>query len=285
MADDEYRYDTFISYRRTDPDHRFAWDVVVRQLFSDKGSGRMAHLTRHVLMGLGLLVPMTASAQFIAEDGIYGFECDGDNNFSELEANFSNQLNNLFLSEPASGNQLDLEYAGNDDSYEYWGTEQTHFALGNDGSAYLVVDGETIYDTCVLGGLACPFVYVHTGEGPVFVGEILRNVIGKDRETTQTLELPVHLNEDGALRVRISEEKSEITYLDAVRLLVDGRAVLPDSCIATEAAWCDVDGRYHLMQEGDLLELRFAVGEVPGGASVALEASGYYVPIIQTVAR
>lgn len=118
---------------------------------------------------------------------------------------------------------------------------------------------------------ACPFVYVVADGESVRVGEILRNLRGAAAYGEQSLALPVP--RDGTLRVRIAEEKHEVTRLDAVAIAVDGVEVLPRAC-ASSHAYCQADRVYALLRRGDVLELEF---EIPRGAkSIELRAAGYY---------
>ncbi len=122
---------------------------------------------------------------------------------------------------------------------------------------------------------ACPFVYLVANDGSeTFMGEILRNVVGRDAYQAQTLAV------DGlsAERVRITmrEEKAEITYLDEVHLVVDGVAISPRACddSATAPRYCAADHQAHVMNEGDELVLEF---DAPAG-SRELSATGFYIP-------
>ncbi|MCB9617965.1 MAG: hypothetical protein H6724_00785 [Sandaracinus sp.] len=122
---------------------------------------------------------------------------------------------------------------------------------------------------------ACPFVDVIDRDGPRRVGEILRHV--RERPETRVLPLEAHGGTRArALRVRLSEEKPETTYLDAVALVVDGVRVDPRACeSAAPPAYCVADGAYFVLREGEHLDLDF---DVPPGGPATLEAHGYYRP-------
>lgn len=124
---------------------------------------------------------------------------------------------------------------------------------------------------------ACPYVYVMGAEGEELIGEILRNIRGRDAYTTQSLELPT---QHGLLHVQLREEKEEVTYLDAIALLVDGEKILPLACgDGGDLSHCGIDGISLRLEEGDVLDLWF---EVPSTAtSLELSATGYYVPTPQ----
>jgi hypothetical protein len=120
---------------------------------------------------------------------------------------------------------------------------------------------------------ACPFVDVIDDDGAVTrVGEILRWLRGADAYAQQTLALPAVR---GALRVRLSEEKPEVTYLDEIYLDVDGARVAPASCADEVPAYCAADHVMFVLRPGETLDLDFAAA---GGDLVA---SGYYVPVLR----
>lgn len=121
---------------------------------------------------------------------------------------------------------------------------------------------------------ACPYVYVLADGGEELVGEILRDVRGRDAYTTQGLTLPTH---EGWLHVQLREEKAEVTFLDAISVLADGHEVLPRACgVGVELSHCSADGVALRLTEGELLDLWFAVPR--GAESLELSATGYYVP-------
>ena len=69
------------------------------------------------------------------------------------------------------------------------------------------------------------------------------------------------------VRIRLSEEKPETTYLDAVWLELDGQRVDPIEPMAP-------DGRYEVMQRGDAIDLEFPLHP---HTEARLVAVGYYV--------
>ncbi|MCA9611558.1 MAG: hypothetical protein KC586_02250 [Myxococcales bacterium] len=122
---------------------------------------------------------------------------------------------------------------------------------------------------------ACPFVDVIEPDGPRRVGEILRHV--RERPETRALALESRgASGRRVLQVRIAEEKPETTFVDSVALVVDGGRIPPDTCESTEPpAYCEADGRYFELREGEALNLVFGV---PPGGPAALEVHGYYRP-------
>jgi hypothetical protein len=118
---------------------------------------------------------------------------------------------------------------------------------------------------------ACPFVYAVTDAGAVRVGEILRDLRGARAYSLQSLQLP-----HGTTRVRLAEEKPEVSYLDEVVLEVDGVELKPLACRgAPVPAYCAADHVPYILRHGDTLDLAF---DGARGDDVTLFARGYYVP-------
>lgn len=133
------------------------------------------------------------------------------------------------------------------------------------------------------GCAACPFVYTREGDRWVRHGEILRYLVGPRAEAWQSLVVPTSGAASTQLTVRISEEKPETTWIDAVRLHVDGRTLSPRACTDAKGSLCAADGERFMLREGEHLDLVF---DLPRGArSVTLEALGYYEPTAWSVDR
>ncbi|HEU5056661.1 MAG TPA: hypothetical protein VFU21_09040 [Kofleriaceae bacterium] len=118
---------------------------------------------------------------------------------------------------------------------------------------------------------ACPFVYALREGGAVRVGEILRDLRGARAYSLQSLPLP-----RGTTRVRLAEEKPEVTYLDEIVLEVGGVELRPLACRGEPVpAYCAADRVPFVMRRGDTLDLEF---DAPAGGDHTLFARGYYVP-------
>ncbi len=140
---------------------------------------------------------------------------------------------------------------------------------------------------------ACPYVYVIEPAGPRRVGEILRHLRSAALYDEQSLSLgpPGALAvRSGVLEIELREEKREVTYLDAVHVVVDGQIVRPTACGAVptdgdgvEQTYCDADRSFHRIAQGEVLRLRFELppqtSSDPAAAPALLVASGYYVPL------
>lgn len=91
---------------------------------------------------------------------------------------------------------------------------------------------------------------------------------------TQSLALP---STDETLVLRVSEEKAETTFLEAIYIQIDGVAVSPDDCARSHApAYCSADGEYFILEQGDSVELHFSLAAPADAPEVV--ATGFYEP-------
>lgn len=122
---------------------------------------------------------------------------------------------------------------------------------------------------------AYPVVDLWDGKAWRRQGEILRNLVGPDAKARQELALNPPAGAK-TVRLRLSEEKDETTFVDQLSLEVDGRIIAPGSCQEGDGEFCKEDGVDHILRRGEVLELTFSL---PGAWSrVMLRANGYYVP-------
>lgn len=121
---------------------------------------------------------------------------------------------------------------------------------------------------------ACPWIYVDTADGPVKVGEILRDLRGRTSYALQALALPAAPR--GTLSLRVVEEEDEVTFLDEIYVEAGGERIYPTACsAAARPAYCEADHVPLRMQKGDVLRLAF---ELPAAAEPVVFARGYYIP-------
>jgi len=120
--------------------------------------------------------------------------------------------------------------------------------------------------------VACPWVWV-TDDGVTWQRrvEIIQNLNTRAKEGHQRVSLGRVRIIDGQVRLQVREEKSEISYLDAVALEVGGRVIAAELEDLGAA-----DGAYRVLRLGDRLELRFEVEE-RGVVDAWVHATGYYV--------
>ncbi len=154
---------------------------------------------------------------------------------------------------------------------------------GGASTEYRIVElvaGETTALTLAMtdaNGWACPWLYVFDGTNYQRTSEILRNLRGAGNQRLEVTPLNTTYVTDGAIHLRVAEEKDETTTLDALYLLVDGVPVYADDSRLNVA-----DGDIVILRQGDWLDLRFEVGDLAGDVSVVVVTVGYYVPEYET---
>lgn len=176
-----------------------------------------------------------------------------------------------------------IGYDGGDYGYGNWAEECDECEDGRENYWVRDINGQDVISYFDFGG-ACPFVYTqHSAGGWSYRGEILRNLRRASLEETQTLDvsIPQSLCDAPTFKVRLTEEKQEVTYLDSVALLAGGQRVLPMACTANQD-YCRDDGSYYMLKEGDVLDVEFdwtpSVKEACRRGDFRLEANGYYIP-------
>lgn len=141
--------------------------------------------------------------------------------------------------------------------------------------------GESIFLGFTLtdaNGWACPWLYVHDGRTFQRRMEILRDVRGPDAERTEVSSLgPVQVV-DGAITLRISEERDEVTFIDAFYLVIDGGRVAAQGDPDAAARVAVPDGRTLVLNRGDSVDFRFPVVDGVSPATVEVVVTGYYTP-------
>jgi len=127
-------------------------------------------------------------------------------------------------------------------------------------------------------GWACPWLSVYDGQTFQRRMEILRNVRGPAAERTEVSSLGPIQPVDGAITLRISEERDEVTYIDEFYLMVDGVKVAAQGNPQAVGLVAGRDGRTLILNRGDSVDFRFSVvaGESPSNVEVIV--TGYYVP-------
>jgi hypothetical protein len=158
--------------------------------------------------------------------------------------------------------------------------QEVIFRLDASGTEMVEGDRKDTAETMKCDELAaCPFVYVVGDDGePRFAGEILRDLRGRGAYGLQGLAILAPAI--GTLRLRISEEKAETTFLDELYVEAGGVRVRPVACEGSAPpAYCRADRRPQVMRQGDVLaiEVRMPPG-APSSGTVEVFARGYYIP-------
>jgi hypothetical protein len=131
-------------------------------------------------------------------------------------------------------------------------------------------------------GWACPWLYVYNGRFFEKRTEILRDVRGKQNEQTETSPIGLVDLVDGAITLRVAEEKREITFIDELYIIVDGIEVRVEANADGTARVAEKDAVYLVLTRGESCEFRFGVPDsLVGGshATVSVVVTGFYVPM------
>lgn len=120
---------------------------------------------------------------------------------------------------------------------------------------------------------ACPYVYLKVGHDFIYKGEIIRNLIGKNSENLQKLELG-H-SKDEKIIVRITEEKKETSYLNFIALECNGEIITPIKNSKNLNVLID-DDKYLILKKGEYVDFEF---KIPKNSKNYLVGKGYYIPI------
>jgi hypothetical protein len=130
-------------------------------------------------------------------------------------------------------------------------------------------------------GWACPWLYVFNGRSFERRTEILRNVRGKQNEQTEVSHIGTVEVVDGSIILKIAEEKAEVTFIDALYIVVDGVEVRAEADHHLAAKVAEMDQDYLIIGSGDSFTFRFRLSDSLAGrkqATVAIVVSGYYEP-------
>ena len=125
---------------------------------------------------------------------------------------------------------------------------------------------------------ACPYVYLIEDDKLEFKGEILRYLNVDYAEVWQKLSISSKSKINNKIRIVISEEKEEETYLNAVYLLVDNKKIIPKIKSNKIELILKDDEQYLKLVKGDKIELEFALPKDCSVKTFDLFGKGYYLP-------
>lgn len=121
---------------------------------------------------------------------------------------------------------------------------------------------------------ACPYVYTFVNNEYQYKGEIIRNIIGKEFEDRQSLEMGSF--KKGTYTIRIWEKKDEVSYLNEIQFTADGKLVnyrLDDrkkNLIELD------DNKYFIMKKGEFIDITIILENDVNNLNII--AKGYYIP-------
>lgn len=131
-------------------------------------------------------------------------------------------------------------------------------------------------DVYFRGDAACPFVYHLVGQDFVFKGEIIRNLVGKNSEKLQYLELG--LIKKGTHKIRVWEKKDEVSFINYL-YLTDNGLTIPISVVQNSSCFNSIlsdDYNYYKLNKGEYFDLVFYLDR--DVENLKLFAKGYYIP-------
>jgi hypothetical protein len=127
-------------------------------------------------------------------------------------------------------------------------------------------------------GLACPWIYTWNDSEYKKQVEIIQNLSCKSLEATQIISLnDVHI-ENNLIKVKICEEKEEVSYIDEIVLIVNGETFYPvqDSQEASDIS--SIDGKYLILKENDSAVFTYRLPfDLSGAIDCEIKATGYYL--------
>jgi hypothetical protein len=124
---------------------------------------------------------------------------------------------------------------------------------------------------------ACPFVYLIDGENKIYKGEILRYLNAEYTETWQKLDLKLDEKIYSSLKICISEEKDETSFINSVYLEINGKIYTPKLIPSKSRNFISDDDKYFKLSKGEIIELQFNFKPELIRTCV-LHAKGYYLP-------
>ncbi len=131
-------------------------------------------------------------------------------------------------------------------------------------------------------GWACPWLYVYNGRDFERRTEILRNLRGRQNERTEVSLLGLVKTVDGAIILKVAEERAEISFIDELYITVDGVKVRAEGEPHVAAQVAERDQDYWMIARGESSEFRF---RLPGSlasreqTTVSVVVSGFYVSL------
>jgi len=144
---------------------------------------------------------------------------------------------------------------------------------------------ETRSETWSIGdgdGWACPWLYAYDGRRFVRLTEILRDHSGMESERTEVSHLGPVRAVDGAIILRIAEEREEIAFVDQLYLMIDGVQAFAEADPQAAAKVAERDRDYLVLTGGESYEFVFRVPALIAGiefVDVSVVASGFYVAL------
>lgn len=123
---------------------------------------------------------------------------------------------------------------------------------------------------------ACPYVYLLENGEKKYQGEIMRYLNEPYAEQWQRLPIMSSKGKRNSINILLSEEKEEVSFINAVYLEVNGKKYYPEKEQFTSKILYD-DNSYYVLKKGEFLSLSFALDE-SNVKYCSLHVKGYYEP-------
>ena len=130
--------------------------------------------------------------------------------------------------------------------------------------------------------LSCPWLYVYNGKCFVKQTEILKDVVGQANKTTTYFTIDPKVVIDGKLRLKVQEEKDEITHLEQLQVRIDGKVYRPQYSKKYSKLLAQNDEQYLKLKKGTSVEVIFDLPKnLQASDKIVLESTGFYIPDAQ----
>ena len=129
---------------------------------------------------------------------------------------------------------------------------------------------------------ACPFFYFQVDSKRIFGGELIRNQNSIEKEKYDSIKINKDYIKDSQLKLIVTEEKSEISYIDHIYLKINDNLIIPINSIdnKTNKLLELNDNEYFIMKQGDSIEVLFKIPETINIIDLKLYSKGYYNTIL-----
>lgn len=128
---------------------------------------------------------------------------------------------------------------------------------------------------------ACPFFYYQTESGDIYGGELIRNQNSIEKDKIDHLRIEEKYISDNVLKLTISEEKEEESFLDNIYLKINDEVIIKvDSKDKnTYEKLANIDNNYLLIKQNEKVEVYFKIPMDIIINDLKLYSKGYYLTI------
>ena len=117
------------------------------------------------------------------------------------------------------------------------------------------------------------------GNGFTRLGEILKDVVGVRNQKTTRHMLKASMIQNGLLKLRVREEKHEITTINSLLIKINGVLYRPYIQGKQSTKLAHKDNQAITLRKGQSIEVTFHLPKnLPANAKIELLAHGYYEP-------